>query len=36
MPEMMEALRLLQAEDVLVLFGQGKQSFKLQKEVRNI
>jgi DNA replication licensing factor MCM4 len=33
--EMLEALRLLQTEDILVLYGQNKnnQNFKLQKEI---
>lgn len=33
--EMMEALRLLQTDDILVLYGQNKnnQSFKLQKNL---
>lgn len=35
--EMLEALRLLQTEDILVLYGQNKnnQNFKLQKEIAN-
>jgi DNA replication licensing factor MCM4 len=35
--EMLEALRLLQTEDVLVVYGQNKnnQMFKLQKELGN-
>ena len=35
--EMLEALRLLQTEDVLVVYGQNKnnQMFKLQKEIGN-
>ena len=34
-PEMIEALRLLQTDDILVLYGQNKnnQSFKLQKNL---
>jgi DNA replication licensing factor MCM4 len=37
-PEMLEALRLLQTEDVLVVYGQNKnnQHFKLQKEISNM
>ena len=36
--EMLEALRVLQTEDVLVVFGQNKnnQMFKLQKEIGNV
>ena len=36
--EMLEALRLLQTEDVLVVYGQNKnnQMFKLQKEIGNV
>ena len=35
--EMLEALKLLQTEEVLVLYGQNKsnQHFKLQKEISN-
>lgn len=34
---MLEALKLLQTEDILVLYGQNKanQNFKLQKEITN-
>ena len=36
--EMLDALRVLQTEDVLVVFGQNKnnQMFKLQKEIGNV
>ena len=36
--EMLEALRVLQTEDVLVVYGQNKnnQMFKLQKEISNV
>ena len=36
--EMLEALRILQTEDVLVVYGQNKnnQMFKLQKEIGNV
>lgn len=36
--EMLEALKMLQADDVLVVFGPNKnnQLFKLQKEISNI
>lgn len=35
---MLEALKLLQTEDILVVFGQNKnnQLFKLQKELSNL
>lgn len=35
MPELVEALKFLQSEDILVVYGQNKnnQSFKLQKEM---
>lgn len=37
MLDMLEALRLLQTEDILVIYGQNKnsQNFKLQKDIGN-
>lgn len=36
--EMVEALKVLQTEDILVVFGQNKnnKSFKLQKDISNL
>lgn len=38
MIDLLEAMRMLQTEDIVVLFGQNKQNqqFKLQKEISDI